>query len=133
MTEVTNFDRYTLLRQTFESRLARLADILCSAISNAREDEVLLRLRACTDTRGFAPAHPRLLIQQYLGAQEDVYFHEMAFRIADAEARVGQMTRTNQALRTSLLKQKQANLREHSHPNVHQDIQDIRLQYQVTL
>lgn len=131
----TRARRYNSLKTTFEARLASLADTIRCAVESAQQDQVLLQLNASINTREFAPAHAHALIKRHLASERDAFFHELAVRLADAEAEVSQCTRRNEELGSSLsVLQSEASREERSRvevTTVNADIQDLRREYQV--
>lgn len=127
--------RYNSLKTTFEGRLASLADAVRRAVDIAKQDQVLLQLNANIYSREFAPAHAHALIKRHLASERDAFFHELAARLADAEAEVSQCNRRNEELASSLsVLQSDASRKERSRvqaTTVNADIQELRREYQV--
>ncbi|CAM9302587.1 unnamed protein product [Scytosiphon promiscuus] len=129
--------RYDSLKCTFEARLASLAAAIRSAVENTRQDEVLLQLSSSENTREFAPAHARALIKRHLGSERDNFFHGLAARLADAEAKVTQHGRRNEELESTVaLLRGDAARKEQGRAGaiaVDADIRQLRQEYQISL
>lgn len=131
---ITRALRYNSLKTTFEGRLASLADTVRRAVESVQQDQVLQQLNANVNTTEFAPAHAHVLIKRHLASERDAFFHDLALRLADAEAEVSQCNRRNEELGSSLsVLQSDASREEQSRvqATVNADIQELRREYQV--
>ncbi|CAM9362196.1 unnamed protein product, partial [Pylaiella littoralis] len=128
--------KYNSLKTTFEGRLASLADTVRRAVESVQQDQVLQQLNANVNTTEFAPAHAHVLIKRHLASERDAFFHDLALRLADAEAEVSQCNRRNEELGSSLsVLQSDASREEQSRvqATVNADIQELRREYQIAL
>lgn len=132
---VVSICRYESLRCTFESRLASLAKTVFSALENTLEDDLTRALNSSESTRVFAPAHALSLIKRHLASEGEASFHDLALKLANAEAELRLYCRRNEELSSSVcLLRGEASRDEHARikaSDVNAEIQEIRQEYQV--
>lgn len=126
--------RYESLRRTFESRLASLAHVVRLA-GGVVGDELVQQLDASDETKMFAPVHARELIKRYQTAERDEYLHDLALKLADAEATIYLLSRRNETLSSSLSMLREDSARGERFrtevAGVNAEVHDLRLEYQV--